>query len=85
MAKKFAKYTLPRKDEDLDTLANSVLTYAAPRIEGSGADWTDVPAVSWTAFKAAQAAWVPAYAACKGAHLPHDTSIIYALTYHPAS
>jgi hypothetical protein len=34
MAKKFAKYTLPRLEEDLDTLANSVLTYATPHIEG---------------------------------------------------
>jgi hypothetical protein len=27
----------------------------------------------WTAFKDALAAWTPAYAACKGAHLPKDT------------
>jgi hypothetical protein len=73
MAKKIAKYSLPTKDEALDTLANSVLTYATPHIEGENADWTDLPAMSWTAFKEAHAAWGPAYAACKGAHLPKDT------------
>jgi hypothetical protein len=74
MAKKIAKYTLPKSEEALDTLANSVLTYATPHIEGAGADWTDIPTVSWTAFKAAHAAWSTAYAACKGAHLPKDTA-----------
>jgi hypothetical protein len=73
MTKKIAKYTLPRREAELDTLANKVLTYATPHIEGPNADWTDIPAVSWINFKAAQAAWVPAYAACKGAHLPKDT------------
>jgi hypothetical protein len=73
MAKKIAKYTLPKTEEALDTLANSVLTYVTPHIEGANADWTDIPAASWVAFKAAHAAWVPAYAACKGAHLPKDT------------
>jgi hypothetical protein len=73
MAKKIAKYRLPDGAEALDTLANSVLTYATPHIEGAGADWTDIPTASWTAFKAAHATWVPAYAACKGAHLPRET------------
>jgi hypothetical protein len=73
MAKKIAKYTLPRKEDALDTLANKILTYATPHIEGPGADWTDLPAMSWAAFKEAHAAWVPAYAVCKGAHLPKDT------------
>jgi hypothetical protein len=73
MAKKIAKYRLPDGAEALDTLANSVLTYATPHIEGAGADWTDIPASSWAAFKAAYAAWTPAYAACKGAHLPRET------------
>jgi hypothetical protein len=73
MAKKIARYTLPRLEEALDTLANSVLTYATPHIEGPGADWTDIPVPSWTAFKDALAAWTLAYAACKGAHLPRDT------------
>jgi hypothetical protein len=75
MKKKIARYTLPRSEEALDTLANSVLTYATPHIEGAGADWTDIPPASWTAFKAAHAAWVPAYAACKGAHLPRETEV----------
>ena len=74
MAKKIARYTLPRSEVALDTLANSVLTYTKPHIEGQEADWTDIPAASWAAFKAAQAAWVTAYAACKGAHLPKDTA-----------
>jgi hypothetical protein len=73
MTQKIAKYKLPRTEEALDTLANSVLVYATPHIEGAEADWTDVPAASWTAFKTAHAAWVTAYAACKGAHLPKDT------------
>ncbi|MDR3311764.1 MAG: hypothetical protein LBS64_01340 [Spirochaetaceae bacterium] len=30
MARKIAKYTLPRTEEARDTLAHSVLTYAAP-------------------------------------------------------
>jgi hypothetical protein len=58
MVKKFAKYELPKSEEALDTLANSVLTYATPHIEetaGTGnspsADWTDVPLDKWTAFK----------------------------------
>jgi hypothetical protein len=100
MAKKIAKYTLPRSEEALDTLANSVLTYASPHLDpstlstGSGqADsgtktdgdrgsvaavaepWTDIPPASWQAFKDAHAAWVPAYAACKGAHLPWNTEV----------
>jgi hypothetical protein len=75
MAKKIAKYELPKSEEALDTLANSVLTYATPHIEGANADWTDIPTASWTAFKAAHAAWVPAYAACKGAHLPRETEV----------
>jgi hypothetical protein len=75
MAKKIAKYTLPKSEEALDTLANSVLTYATPHIEGAEADWADIPAASWTAFKEATAAWTPAYAACKGAHLPKDTEV----------
>ena len=74
MAKKIARYTLPKPEEALDTLANSVLTYATPHIEGPNADWTDIPAASWTAFKEAHTAWGPAYAACKGAHLPKDTA-----------
>jgi hypothetical protein len=57
----------------MDTRANGVFTYAAPHIEGAEADWTDIPVASWTAFKDAHAAWGPAYAACKGAHLPKDT------------
>jgi hypothetical protein len=73
MAKKIAKYTLPKSEEALDTLENGVFSYAAPHIEGAEADWADLPAASWMAFKDAQAAWVPAYAACKGAHLPKDT------------
>jgi hypothetical protein len=36
MTKKIAKYTLPRSEEALDTLAHSVLTYATPHIEGAG-------------------------------------------------
>jgi hypothetical protein len=75
MKKKIAKYTLPRSEEALDTLANSVLTYVTPHIEGVGADWTDIPTASWTAFKAAHAAWVPAYTACKGACLPRNTEV----------
>ena len=74
MAKKIARHALPRSEAELDTLANSVLTYTTPHIEGQEADWTDIPAASWTAFKTAQAAWVTAYAACKGAHLPKDTA-----------
>jgi hypothetical protein len=74
MAKKIAKYTLPKTEEALDTLAHGVLTYAAPHIEGAGADWTDIPANTWTAFKNAFTAWRPAYEACKGAHLPKDTA-----------
>jgi hypothetical protein len=35
MANKIAKYTLPKSEEALDTLANSVLTYATPHIEGA--------------------------------------------------
>jgi hypothetical protein len=73
MTQKIAKYTLPRSEEALDTLANGVFTYASPHIDGAEADWTDVPTASWTAFKAARAAWGPAYAACKGAHLPKET------------
>jgi hypothetical protein len=75
MAKKIAKYRLPDAEEALDTLANNVLTYAGPHIEGTSADWTDIPTTSWTAFKEALTAWTPAYAACKGAHLPHDTEV----------
>ena len=74
MSKKVARHTLPKSEAALDTLVNSVLTYAKPHIEGQEADWTDIPAPSWTAFKAAQATWVTAYAACKGAHLPKDTA-----------
>jgi hypothetical protein len=73
MAKKFAKYTLPKLEEALDTLANGVLAYVMPHVEGSSADWTDIPMGKWTAFKDAFAVWTPAYAACKGAHLPRDT------------
>jgi hypothetical protein len=73
MAKKIAKYALPRSEEALDTLTNSVLTYALPHIEGDNIDWIDIPPASWAAFKAAHAVWVSAYAACKGAHLPGDT------------
>jgi hypothetical protein len=73
MAKKIAKYRLPDSEEALDTLANSVLTYATPHIDGAGADWTDIPTAIWTAFKDAHAVWTPAYAACKGAHLPAAT------------
>jgi hypothetical protein len=50
MAKKIAKYTLPRSEEALDTLANSVLTYATPHIEGAEADWTDIPPAIWAAY-----------------------------------
>ena len=56
MSKKVARHTLPKSEAALDTLVNSVLTYAKPHIEGQEADWTDIPAASWTAFKAAQAA-----------------------------
>jgi hypothetical protein len=35
--------------------------------------WTDVTLDKWTAFKDALVAWTPAYAACKGAHLPRET------------
>ncbi|MDR1324584.1 MAG: hypothetical protein LBK00_00935 [Treponema sp.] len=73
MAKKIAKHTLPSTEEGLDSLANSMLTYVTPFIEGPNAAWTDIPITSWTVFKEAHAAWVPAYAACKGAHLPKDT------------
>ena len=73
MAQKIAKHTLPSTEVALDTLANSVLTYATPHIEGAGADWTDIPTASWTAFKNARVVWASAYAACKGAHLPKDT------------
>ncbi|MDR1325556.1 MAG: hypothetical protein LBK00_05920 [Treponema sp.] len=73
LAKKIASHALPRKEEELDALVNSMLTYMTPHVEGAGADWTDIPTASWTAFKAAHAAWVPAYAACKMAHLPKDT------------
>jgi hypothetical protein len=78
MAKKFAKYTLPKLEEALDTLANSVLTYATPHIEGASTGsatktdgesvepWTDVPMDKWTVFKDALAAWTPAYATCEG-------------------
>jgi hypothetical protein len=78
MTKKFAKTEIPRTEEALDTLANSVLTYAAPHIEGSGGtviDWNDIPAASWDAFKAALAAWEPLYAKCKAKHLPQDTEL----------
>jgi hypothetical protein len=75
MAAKIAKYKLPHSEEALDTLANSVFTYGSPHIEGASADWTDILLTSWTAFKEAVAAWTPAYAACKGAHLPHDTEV----------
>ena len=74
MARKIAKYMLPKKEGDLDTLANSVLTYAKPHIEGPDADWTDIPSVRWTAFKEAHTTWVEAYAVCKRAHLPQDTT-----------
>ncbi|MDR1325867.1 MAG: hypothetical protein LBK00_07525 [Treponema sp.] len=78
MTNKFAKTGLPGTEEALDTLANSVLTYATPRIEGGGGtagDWTDIPAASWGAFKTALAEWTPLYAKCKAAHLPQDTEL----------
>jgi hypothetical protein len=78
MTSKFAKTGLPKTEEALDTLANSVLTYAEPHIEGSGGtpgDWTDIPAASWGAFKTALAEWTPLYARCKVAHLPQDTEL----------
>ncbi|MDR1220239.1 MAG: hypothetical protein LBK73_11625 [Treponema sp.] len=78
MTNKFAKTGLPKVEEALDTLVNSVVTYAAPHIEGSGGtpgDWTDIPAASWSAFKAARAEWTPLYAKCKTAHLPQDTEL----------
>jgi hypothetical protein len=91
--KRITGYKFPDSEEDLDTLANSVLTYAKPHIEGASAPstgsgtgggsvaepveavepWPDISASSWTAFKAAYAAWGPAYAACKGAHPRRDT------------
>ena len=76
MINKFAKTGLPKTEAALDTLANSILAYAAPHIEGSGgtaSDWTDIPATSWGAFKAALVKWTPLYAKCKAAHLPQDT------------
>jgi hypothetical protein len=69
------KYTLPKAEEALDTLANGVFTYAAPHIDGAEADWTDIPAASWTAFKDAHAAWGPAYAWAK-------TSDVFPATPH---
>jgi hypothetical protein len=71
MTKKIAKYELPRVEAVLDALARSVLTYVGPHIEDGS--WTDIPAASWAAFKAAYAMWAPAYAACKEPHLPTDT------------
>ncbi|MDR0669459.1 MAG: hypothetical protein LBF95_05200 [Treponema sp.] len=74
MPKKIAKYTLPRKDADLDTLANSVRAYCAPHLAGSNPDWPDIPLTSWTAFTTALAVWTPAYEACKVPHLPSQTA-----------
>jgi hypothetical protein len=71
MAKKIAKYTLPKTEEGLDSVATSVKGYAEVYIEGGS--WSDIPAASWTVFTTAYAAWVPAYKACKVAHLPKVT------------
>jgi hypothetical protein len=73
MSKKIAKYKLPHKEEDLDTLANSVYTYCSPHITGAAPDWPDIPLTVWTAFRTALAAWTPAYEACKVPHLPGQT------------
>ena len=78
MNNKIAKTGLPRTEEALDTLANSVLTYAGPHIEGSGGqagDWNDISVPAWNAFKAAIAEWTLLYAKCKAAHLPQDTEL----------
>ena len=74
MLKKIAKYALPKREKDLDTLANSVYTYGSPHITGQDPDWTDIPIVSWTAFVAALNGWGQAYAACKIPHLPSETA-----------
>jgi hypothetical protein len=50
MAKKIAKYPLPKAQESLDTLANSVFTYAAPYIDGAEVDWTDIPVANRAVF-----------------------------------
>ena len=78
MISKFAKTGLPKREEALDTLVNSVLSYAGPHIEGSGGtagDWNDIPAALWGVFKTALAEWTPLYAKCKAAHLPQDTEL----------
>ena len=71
---KIAKYQLPRKDKDLDALANQTYTYAGPHITGPDADWTDIPLEAWTAFRTALMNWNSAYAACKSPHLPTETA-----------
>ena len=74
MTKKIAKYELPTKEADLDTLAHRVHDYCAPHLAGSNPDWPDIPMTAWTAFTTALAAWTPAYDACKVPHLPSQTA-----------
>ena len=71
---KIAKYQLPKKEEDLDALANQTYTYAGPHLTGASPDWTDLPLEAWTAFRTALMDWNSAYAACKVPHLPAQTA-----------
>jgi hypothetical protein len=76
MAKKLAKYEIPKSDKAVDRLAKSVLAYAGPRIEGINGgtpQWPDIPIASWMTFKSTQEVWVVAYAACDVPHLPSVT------------
>jgi hypothetical protein len=74
MAKKIAKYEIPRKDESLDRLSSKMLAHGSLNIDGPDPMWTDIPAILWGKFKAAQEKWAMAYAKCKGEHLPSDTA-----------
>ena len=74
MPQKIAKYKLPHKEADLDTLVHRVRTYCTPHLVGSNPDWPDIPTAAWTAFTAAVDAWDPAYEACKVPHVPSQTA-----------
>jgi hypothetical protein len=76
MTKKIAKTQLPHTEKKLNTLANSVYTYAGPRSMGVGGQqptWPDIQVEFWMAFTAALDVWKVAYAACDVPHLPTVT------------
>jgi hypothetical protein len=76
MEEKFASNRIPRTDEALDLLTQTLEDYATPHIEGGGGispDWTDISLAHWANFKTAHAVWKVIYAVCKKPHLPKDT------------